>query len=713
MIKHLLSIALFLMIISTRAYSQPVQIAEAQKVARNFYFERINRIMPVEYNETGITSWEVEKFNGIDVSFIFRMSPAGYVIVSATKNIIPVLAYSFDPVEADDFLPPQFVAWTEQYKKQAEFAIINGLKPSASVEAEWGRLLTDDISVLNIVKNGKDVAPMLISTWDQGNYYNQMCPADPQGPAGHCYTGCVATAMGQLCYYFRWPDTGTGSYTYQHPDYGTISANFGETEYDWNGMTNHLSEQNPAVAELLFHLGVSVDMDYGPDGSGMWNHKAAYSLRTYFKYSPETEYLFRDSTNLDWDSVIVAHLDNGIPLYYAGWSVPNVNGHAFICDGYQGEEYFHFNWGWGGSWDGYFYIDTLTPGGSNFNLAQELVINCFPDTINYTYPLLCGGADTLYSTNGSVDDGSGPDYNYGNNTDCSWLISPQTVEDSITSIKIFFDKMDTEEGNDIVTVYDGETVSSPVLGQFSGNEIPDEIVSTGNKVLITFISNENTTAAGWFLHYFCEKPDWCSGMTDLTGEADTIDDGSGSFFYHNGTSCMWHIHPENATEITLEFQEFMTEEEKDFVKIVNGENSELLAKYSGIYNQGFLPEPVICPSGDMYIIFSTNQTVTNQGWKASYTSIATGINNYSSEAYPVRIFPNPAKDEVNISMKLTDKQNIEITLINSEGIVKREFEILNASGNLNSSVNIEELPAGIYFIIVRGETVNFTGKLIK
>jgi hypothetical protein len=454
-------------------------------------------------------------------------------------------------------------------------------------------------------------------------------------------------------------------------------------------------------------------MDYGPNGSGMWNHKAAYSLRTYFKYSPETEYLYRDSTNLAWDSVIIAHLDRKTPLYYAGWSVPNLNGHAFICDGYQTEDFFHFNWGWGGSYDGYFYLDELSPGGSNFNLAQELVINCFPDTLSYNYPLYCQGADTLTTITGSISDGSGPAYNYENDLSCSWLINPQSVMDSVSSIKIIFDRMDTEAGNDIVTVYDGDTDSSPVLGQFSGNEIPSEIVSTGNKVLVTFTTNDNMTAEGWFLHYSCEKPDWCTGMTDLTEETDTINDGSGTFFYHNGTSCMWHIHPQDATEITLNFQEFMTEEDKDFVKVVNGENNDLLAKYSGIYNQGFLPEQVTCPSGDMYIIFSTNQTVTNQGWKASYTSITTGKNTYSSDNNQIRIFPNPAKDEVNISLKLAKKQNLKITLISSEGVVKKEFEVLNASGNLNSSINIEELPAGIYFIIVKGETVSFTGKFVK
>jgi hypothetical protein len=139
----------------------------------------------------------------------------------------------------------------------------------------------------------------------------------------------------------------------------------------------------------------------------MYNHKAAYALRTHFNYAPETEYLYRDSTNLNWDSVLVAHLDQRIPMYYAGWSVPNIMGHAFVCDGYQGEDFFHFNWGWGGQSDGYFYTDDLTPGG-NFNLAQELIINCVPDTDNFVYPEYCSGPLTLTSANATLDDGSGP-----------------------------------------------------------------------------------------------------------------------------------------------------------------------------------------------------------------------------------------------------------------------------------------------------------------
>ena len=83
-------------------------------------------------------------------------------------------------------------------------------------------------------------------------------PADPAGPEGHCYTGCVATAMGQLMNYFRWPDTGTGSYTYECPPYGTLNADFSSSNYEWDLMETSLDHSNPEVAELIYHLGVSV-----------------------------------------------------------------------------------------------------------------------------------------------------------------------------------------------------------------------------------------------------------------------------------------------------------------------------------------------------------------------------------------------------------------------------------------------------------------------
>ncbi len=202
-------------------------------------------------------------------------------------------------------------------------------------------------------------------------------------------------------------------------------------------------------------------------------------------------------------------------------------------------------------------------------------------------------------------------------------------------------------------------------------------------------------------------------MTDLTTISDTLDDGSGTFYYHNGTSCMWHIHPENAIEITLNFLNFETEEDFDILKVVNGENNEVLAQYSGLFEQGNLPESITCPSGNMYLIFSTNQTVTLQGWEAWYNAITTGTKGYSSGNNTIKIFPNPVKDEVNIAMRITDKQNLKIIIYSPDGVSKKMIDIPSTSGIINRKINIDGLSKGIYFISVKGETVNFTGKIVK
>jgi hypothetical protein len=691
--------------------AQKVSLTDAEKAARNFFYERINQYEKVEFREIEISGSYETGTRDYVVYYVFNMKPKGFVMVSATLNAIPVPAYSFHSCYSETNQPPQFMAWVKQYYDQIQNAIINQAAPLPEATDEWDHLLTNNPENLKVLKSEKEVLPMLISNWDQGTFYNQLCPVDPGGPAGHCYTGCVATAMGQICYYFRFPSTGMGSYSYQLPNYGTISANFEDTEYMWNEMTNAVETQNVAVAELLFHLGVSVDMDYGPNGSGMWNHKAAYSLRTYFKYSPQTQYLYRDSTNLDWDSVIVAHLDQKIPMYYAGWSVPNVNGHAFVVDGYQTGEYFHFNWGWSGSYNGYFYLDNLVPGGSNFNLAQELIINCFPDTLSYTYPEYCTGDITLTNLNGSIDDGSGPTENYLNNTTCSWLISPQTMEDSVTNIIIEFDRFNTETDHDFVALYDGETTASPLIGEYSGSTLPETISSTGNKVLITFNSDGNETASGWFISYSSVIPVWCSGLTMLTAPSDTLSDGSGNFYYHNGSVCMWNIQPPGASELTINFLDFDTEENKDLVKIYNAGNSQLLATYSGIYEPDNLPEPVTSPSGKMMVTFSSNMTVNKQGWTAYYTINGVGINEDDNEEELI-IYPNPAKDIIYIELNLTAIRNVELYLSDIKGTIVYSDYIRNLMGKEVTSVDVASFNKGIYFIKIVSENKVYFRKIV-
>jgi hypothetical protein len=225
-------------------------------------------------------------------------------------------------------------------------------------------------------KSTAAVVPLIQTKWNQAPYYNELCPLDPETNR-RTYTGCVATAMAQIMKYWNYPANGTGFHSYNHESYGTIPANFGSTTYNWASMPNSITGSNSAVATLMFHCGVSVDMDYGPDGSGAYTSAIAPALKTYFGYSSSAEEKRRSSyTDLQWKELLKTELDAGRPLHYAGYDV-NV-GHAFICDGYDINDLFHFNWGWGGSADGYFAISMLNPFTCEFNSNHKAVIGIQP-----------------------------------------------------------------------------------------------------------------------------------------------------------------------------------------------------------------------------------------------------------------------------------------------------------------------------------------------
>lgn len=680
----------------------------AALVAKNVYFEKQYPIYSLDYQSISTKSIHEIKQGNTLVYYGIDLHPAGFVIVSATDAVVPVLGYSFEGNFQTDNLPDNYQGWMNHYADQILEAIARDADPGDAIRNDWKYWSTNDPAALNPHRAAKGVLPLIVSKWNQGKYYNSMCPADAAGPDGHCVTGCVATALGQILYYYRWPVTGLGSYTYQHPTYGTISADFGSTTYHWDQMVNEVTSPNPAVAELLFHLGVSVDMDYGPDGSGMWNHKGAYTLRTYFKSVPETQYLFRDSINLDWDSIILRHLDRKQILYYAGWAgVGSTSGHAFVCDGYQDSTYFHFNWGWGGSQDGYFYLNGLNPSGSNFNYAQELVINIHPDTVLYPYPPSCTGLQVLHSPQGTIEDGSGPIRNYAANASCSWLIDPQVnPEDSIKSLTLTFNKLETEAGSDILTIYNGNSTAAPVLGSYSGSSLPPVLQVPGNKALITWETNGNTEHNGWLISYKSNYPSYCSSGT-LTEPSGQLSDGSGPKNYNNNTSCTWIIQPENAAGVKLHFESFNTEINDDFLEVYDLGTQTLLGKFSG----NTIPPDVTAESGQMYLIFKSNNKNPAQGWLASYTVTNLSIDE-ETEQNAIRIFPNPAEDYLFFERLSGKPEPVMITLTGAEGKLMQTHSFRTGTGYHKELIRTDALGDGIYFMHIVTRDRVYTRKLI-
>ena len=545
--------------------------------------------------------------------------------------------------------------------------------------------------------------PLILSKWDQGEYYNYYCPRDADGDNGRVVTGCVATAMGQLIYYFRFPETGIGSYSYTDANYGVQSADYGNTTYNYNAMCDEPTCINTEISKLIYHCGVGVDMVYGPNGSGMYNHSAARVLRTYFKFSPEAEYLFRDSTDLNWDSVIVSHLNRRIPMYYAGWSVPNINGHGFICDGYKMVDsayFFHFNFGWSGYMDNYYYTNSLFVGGSNFNLAQELIINAYPDTTQYTYPTPQPLTDTLTLTarEATFTDGSLTNANCPAGMDFTWKIQPETFNMTSLSLKIDYS---IAAGDTLYIANDADMSLSPTVvtadtGTLTLDNQPTPSISVR---LVT----HTTASEGFRAHYTAHYNTFCSGTTMHTSATGNITDGSGDLDYDNFTNCKFRIIV-NAQYSALGFHinSLDLEEGHDFLHFYD--NTVSTANYRMSLTGHISDSDFVMDTRRLILVFETDENGRDAGFDIDYTAGYVGIDDFGKGE--LSVFPNPATDYV--------------TVVNDVPV--HRVEILNAEGRLvyDESPDSERFdiatsgwPAGIYFLTARAGDRILTRKIVK
>lgn len=325
--------------------------------------------------------------------YAFNASAAdGYVLVSGDDRMPAVIGYSDEGKFDADAIPDNMREWLETYAEQVRY-----VQTHAGVHIQSS---TDQTSIGNVY-------PLLGNTkWNQSAPYNNMCPTfSNNGTTQRTVTGCVATAMAQVMYYHRWPETGTGSNTYtfnlnsdeQQPL--TLSADFSQSRYDWANMLpnytgNETSTQNNAVAKLMSDCGVAMDMGYGAS-SGAVTRIAMNRMPKHFRYDKSIKFIMRDAYTLEkWLSIINGELSSNRPVIHTGAS--NQGGHAFVVDGCNSNGYYHVNWGWNGMSNGYFVLTDLTPtdqgiGSSEggYNLRQGLIYNIMPDR---------GGAVNIAST---------------------------------------------------------------------------------------------------------------------------------------------------------------------------------------------------------------------------------------------------------------------------------------------------------------------------
>jgi len=696
-------------------FAENVPIEKARKVALNFYFEKYNHYEgELSLNNLRIVATHTEFEGETPCYYVFHLNTGGFVIVSANDCLTPVLGYSFDQNYVNENQPPNVQYWFGQYKDQVIYARENKIEPEKEIIKKWAYYLTDGINQNYSIKESKEVEPMLTTTWDQGFPYNLYCPFD-SASGSYTYTGCQGTALAQIAYYWRWPYHGQGHTSYipeTNPQYGVQIADYENTWYRYNEMVDEPKTANTAIAEYIYHFSACwhTEFSIGTSFVGnifILNHQLACdSLSYHFKLTPST-LLYSDSmTGGEWKSNILNMLDEARPVFYAGYSQYPDIGHFFVCDGYQDEEYFHFNFGWSGSYDGYYTLDNIL----SFNSHQFCLSLFQPDTSQFNYPFYASGADTLNALEGSITDGSGPVNNYLNNTQASWLIDPQNEMDSVTNITLKVKNCDIGEG-DYLKFYDGADNTATLLAEITGNTIPETIESSGNRVFVEFTSNEKNTASGFYLNYSTNLPVFCSGQNVINDSIIRINDGSGRFYYRNNKTCMWVLQPDGCdSSLTLYFDYFDTEAEYDYLKIFDLETQEVLAEYSGYFEEP--PAPVVSPNGSMMLLFCTNKNTRGKGWSAHYGDF-TGIENQFAPI-DFLISPNPASNSIHISLHSRNPETATVSIYNQMGQkMGGEIPLKATVGNNELSLDISSFKNGVYFLQISVDGEMVTKKFIK
>lgn len=387
--KHFFFFTLLSLGLTCSLIAAPVDSVTARRVAASFFAtQRANAALVDATAKTGL-----------DNLYLFECADkGGFVVVAAHDVALPILAFSSDAL-TDDSLHASLRYWLRCLNDEIADAVAAGLKADDYTAALWSDLLSDAFSM---PEPKGVVSPLLLSHWNQGYPYNIYCPADHAASDGHAPVGCSATAMAQIMRYWKYPDTGNGSYSYYMSRYGDLSADFGATHYLWDSMPDGASSasspaQIDAVATLSYHCGISIEMSYGPNGSGAnvinFGDTSLMSvqnaLRRYFGYRPSLQGLQRSHFEIsDWVRSLKDELKAGRPVLYAGFD--EQSGHAFVFDGFNGINQFHVNWGWGGYYDGYYVVTALNPGmggtggtsSGTYNLGQQALLGIQPALYN-------------------------------------------------------------------------------------------------------------------------------------------------------------------------------------------------------------------------------------------------------------------------------------------------------------------------------------------
>ncbi len=739
--------------------AKEVPFQKTSSTAENFFESRISgQVQP----ELAYTAYDN---SGKPTFYAFNFKNAkGFVIVSADDAANPIIGYSMDENFVKPVAKSNIDLFLNNKSQQVEYLRANNISDNTKIKASWEKYSHEVTEA-----NRTSVVPssyLLSTRWNQSPYYNADCP-------GGSVTGCVATAMAQIMKFWNYPATGNGSSSYccctasgYQNDFGTLSANYGAATYNWQNMPNALTGPNADVAKLNYHCGVSVEMNYDPSGSSAWvivadnPISAQGSFVNFFRYDPNTiQGLYRGNyQDAVWYAKMKADIDIGRPMQYVGFG--NQGGHTWVCDGYDNMDYFHMNWGWGGSSNGYFSIDLLNPSGMDFTGGEQCLfgilpivsasvdaaavsvsgvseISCTDNLYSPVFKLRNFGSTNLTSCNVNykLDNGTVQVVNWTGN-----MVTGQAVDLSLANYTL-------TPGSHTMTVY----TSSPNNGT-DGNNANNQIVYTFNVYnsgvipMVEGFENPNITADQWVPVVAQNGANWTVNSQAASG-------GSKSIMIDNFSNTPGHVSILQGME---NYDFYQTQSPGIYFKVAyqqkNANNNDKLSlevstdcgkswatrwskQGSDLASVAALSNIPFVPTAAQFTSYGITAWINGSSlfrwvFEADPNSVGNNIYlddiNLADEAVGIKeigsftsnmgfeLFPNPSGGEATVRFNLTKNSTakINVTDISGRNVLLIADKELNQGVQEISFNKNNELSKGVYLVGITVDGVTSARKLV-
>lgn len=362
--------------IAGSAHAGTIDIEQARQNAAEFLYQApVNntgrRLAPAQSQMQHVYTHSTA--DGKPVLYVFNTGNRGYVITAADDEARTILGYStdgtFDPKNMPESMTFLFDLYAQDINSLSTAPARSQKRAPAKAAESVGRIEP----ILGAIE------------WDQMPPYNLYCPITLGGTShgqyngGRAATGCMTTALAQIMAHYKHPAHGYGSLEFEVKEVlntSLWSVDIYKDYYNWESMGNNKNEfaknasgnydtSDPGVdgvAKLMRDLGLALRTIYGP-ASGASDGRIIPALANYFDYDYNTMAMVqrRLTGNEDFERQVLEELQEGRPLYFAGLPGAGIAGHAFVCDGYDGNGLFHINWGWSGVSNNYFSLTGLDP----------------------------------------------------------------------------------------------------------------------------------------------------------------------------------------------------------------------------------------------------------------------------------------------------------------------------------------------------------------